>query len=88
MPVRFDALVVVTVGGDACVVNDKTVPNEVPRLLLAIEQKWYVVAGKSPVTPNENATGLVPVPNDASDALLEGTRVPKESLHVTGLIEL
>jgi hypothetical protein len=40
------------------------------------------------VIPKEKATGLVPAPNDASDALLEGTRVPKLSLQVTGFIVL
>lgn len=34
--------------------------------------------------PNEYATGLAPEPNDVSDALLAGTRVPKLSLHVPG----
>lgn len=39
VPVRFDAVFVVTAGVFASVVKDNTVPKPVPRLLFAIEQK-------------------------------------------------
>ena len=74
----------VTIVGAFNVVNDCTVPNDLPTMFSTIAQKKYVVPAERPVTNCEYDAALVPLPS--AEPSVAGARVPKVSSHVPGFV--
>src|SRR5438093_211013 len=77
------ALDVTTVGAATSVVNESTLPSEVPCAFVAIEQYQYVTPALSPVMTSVYEVVVLP---DSAVPPVAGARTPVELLQLPGLL--